>query len=132
MIHIGQRIKSLAEKKNLTKMDLAQGVQTTESNIYKIFANPNIDLEKLYKFSEILDVPITYLLTEDEGKVDDSPLPTVGKAKMKERKAKQYNKRLATELEREREARQKAEALANALLVQNSNLSEALLKPLGS
>jgi transcriptional regulator with XRE-family HTH domain len=113
-------------------MDLAQGVQTTESNIYKIFANPNIDLEKLYKFSEILDVPITYLLTEDEGKVDDSPLPTVGKAKMKERKAKQYNKRLATELEREREARQKAEALANALLVQNSNLSEALLKPLGS
>lgn len=78
MIHIGKKIRSLAEQKNFTKMELAKGVDTTESNIYKIFSNPNIDLEKLYKFSNIFQVPITYFFTEGT----DFPTVEVGAGKV--------------------------------------------------
>jgi transcriptional regulator with XRE-family HTH domain len=58
-IHFGKRIKELVELKGLTRALLAQKLEMTENNVYKIFNKENVDTELLVKVSEIIDEPVT-------------------------------------------------------------------------
>lgn len=55
MIHIGQKIKEVVEKKGMAKTELARRMNMTSSNVHKIFARKTIDTGLLMKLSEILE-----------------------------------------------------------------------------
>lgn len=55
MIHIGQKIKEVVEKKGMAKTELARRMNMTSSNVHKIFTRKTIDTGLLTKLSEILE-----------------------------------------------------------------------------
>lgn len=55
MIHIGQKIKNIVEKKGMAKTELARRMNMTSSNVHKIFTRKTIDTGLLIKLSEILE-----------------------------------------------------------------------------
>lgn len=55
MIHIGQKIREVVEKKGMAKTELARRMNMTSSNVHKIFARKTIDTGLLMKLSEILE-----------------------------------------------------------------------------
>lgn len=131
-MNIGLKIKELMSKKNLTALDISRKIGKTRQAVYHIIESEHVSTEILYKLADIFSIPVTYFFTEDEalptaGKIE-SPLPTAGKARMRERKAREYNKHLATELEKERQARQKSDEERAILMAQNSKLIDALAK----
>lgn len=55
MIHIGQKIKEVVEKRGIAKTELARRLNMTSSNIHKIFNRESIDTDLLTRLSEILE-----------------------------------------------------------------------------
>lgn len=55
MIHIGEKIREIVEKRGMAKTELARRMNMTSSNIHKIFTRETIDTGLLIKLSEILE-----------------------------------------------------------------------------
>ncbi len=63
-MHIGSKIKSLMESKNITVIDIAEKTGKTRATVYDIQKKPDINTSVLRLFAEILDVPITDFFEE--------------------------------------------------------------------
>ena len=73
---IGERIKNLREKKNLTQIELANLVGTTKQNIYK-YENgiiTNIPSDKIELISHYLDVSPCYIMGWTEEQKQSTPI----------------------------------------------------------
>lgn len=67
-MHIGAKIKELADNKAIKKEELALKLGMTSDNLYKIYSKEGINTKILCQISEILDVPITYFFEGDSEK----------------------------------------------------------------
>ncbi len=65
-MHIGSKIKSLMESKNITVIDIAEKTGKTRATVYDIQKKPDINTSVLRLFAEILDVPITDFFEESK------------------------------------------------------------------
>ncbi|MDR2824311.1 MAG: helix-turn-helix transcriptional regulator [Prevotellaceae bacterium] len=54
-IHIGNHIAEVAKMRGMSVAALARAVPCTRQNIYDIFNRSSLDIEKLYRFSQILE-----------------------------------------------------------------------------
>ncbi len=62
---VGQRIKSLLDKKKISVAELSKQLKTTQQNVYNILKKDNIDTKYLIPISEILEIPVNVLLDEN-------------------------------------------------------------------
>ena len=54
-IHIGQRIREVLKRKEVTVTDLAARINTTRTNMHKILGKENIDIALLARISMALE-----------------------------------------------------------------------------
>ena len=54
-VHIGNKIKQIAEKKGMTGAELSRRINTSRSNLYNIFERKTIETGLLEKISQILE-----------------------------------------------------------------------------
>ncbi len=55
MLHIGRHIQATLRKNNMTVTRFAEKLNCTRPNVYKIFAKHNIDIELLWRISQVLE-----------------------------------------------------------------------------
>lgn len=55
MVHIGQKVKEIFESKGISVVEFAKRINTSRENIYGIFKRKTIDVELLFKISEVLE-----------------------------------------------------------------------------
>lgn len=61
---VGIKIKSLREKKRLSQEELAQLIGVSQTTVGKWEQGKSIKHEHIKKISEVLDIPVDYLLEE--------------------------------------------------------------------
>lgn len=59
-MHIGLKIKELAEKKNLTLSNLAKSIGKTKQAVYEMVEKEDVNTQILKQLSTIYNVPIGY------------------------------------------------------------------------
>lgn len=65
-VFIGARIHEWVQKKGLKAKTVASFVNVSESTLYKIYQRESIDIDKMIKFSELLNVNLfLYYLNEE-------------------------------------------------------------------
>lgn len=55
MVHIGQKIKEVFESKGMTVVEFAKRINTSRENVYGIYKRKTLDVELLFKISEVLE-----------------------------------------------------------------------------
>lgn len=65
-IHIGNIIHEIAKQKGIKTKVLAAAINVSESNIYKIYARPSLDIEKLISLSKLFGVNLFENYMKDE------------------------------------------------------------------
>jgi transcriptional regulator with XRE-family HTH domain len=65
-IHIGKNIHSLIKSKGIKAKTVAKAINVSESSLYKIYKRKTIDIDKLLKFSQYLDVNLFIHYFEQE------------------------------------------------------------------
>lgn len=69
---IGKRIQNLMKEKNISVNQVISNLRITKQQIYNIFKKDNLDSSYIFKFSEILGVPPSEILTgKKENAVDE-------------------------------------------------------------
>jgi transcriptional regulator with XRE-family HTH domain len=63
---IGERLKELLEIKKVSVIQLAEHLNTTPQNIYKLFKKETIDTKYLIPISEYLEIPISQFFSLDD------------------------------------------------------------------
>ncbi len=66
-IHIGKQIHKALKESGMSISDFAKELHCTRPNVYNIFKNHTIDIERLSKISHILNKDLISLYTEDKG-----------------------------------------------------------------
>jgi len=64
-MNLEAKIKFILDKKNKTVKWLAQSIEMSEQNFYKIFKRNSIETSHLQKIAEVLEVPITTFFEEE-------------------------------------------------------------------
>ena len=72
MIHLGQKIDKIAQKKGFTVRDIANHLQKSEKAVYDIFKKEHLNTEILFLLSALFDMPITHFFED----VEVQSLPT--------------------------------------------------------
>jgi DNA-binding Xre family transcriptional regulator len=67
------RIKSLAEKKNVSIRNLSQQIKMSEQNLHKCIRDNRMEAGELEKIAAYLNVPINYFFIADLDKLGDEP-----------------------------------------------------------
>ena len=70
-MHIGLKIKELAEKKNLTLANLAKSIGKTKQAVYEMVEKEDVNTQILKQLSTIYNVPIEYFFGVSEENHDD-------------------------------------------------------------
>lgn len=66
-IHIGERLKAIRKKKNLSQSAIANAIDVTFQQVQKYEKGKNrISASKLYALAKFLKVPMTYFFKELE------------------------------------------------------------------
>lgn len=68
---IGLRIRELADRKNLTLVDLAKALGKTKQAVYEMVEKEDVNTAILKQLSAVYDVPISFFFGEDEDEVLD-------------------------------------------------------------
>ncbi|RYY55787.1 MAG: hypothetical protein EOO05_19220 [Chitinophagaceae bacterium] len=55
-IHIGNMIHEIVKKRGIKALAVAEAINVSESSVYKIYHRESIDIDKLIRFSQFLDV----------------------------------------------------------------------------
>ncbi|MET0635347.1 MAG: helix-turn-helix domain-containing protein [Chitinophagaceae bacterium] len=55
-IHIGNMIHEIVKKRGIKALAVAEAINVSESSVYKIYHRATIDIDKLIRFSQFLDV----------------------------------------------------------------------------
>ena len=55
-IHIGNMIHEIVKKRGIKALAVAEAINVSESSVYKIYHRETIDIDKLIRFSQFLDV----------------------------------------------------------------------------
>ena len=98
--HVGGRVRLRRELLGMTQRDLAQAVGLTFQQIHKYERGTyRIGASRLYQFSRILDVPVTYFFDEMPKEVAGRP-PRVSDAQVAGGEAAQMSRRETLELVR--------------------------------
>ena len=66
MNHIGQKIKEIAEQKNMSVDNIAIGLNKTKQAVYDIFKKESIKTSQLIELSSILDAPVEVFFRESQ------------------------------------------------------------------
>ena len=77
-IHIGKMIHEIVKKRGIKALAVAEAINVSESSIYKIYHRETIDIDKLIRFSQYLDVNFFLPYFEEE------PLKSMFNAQLKE------------------------------------------------
>lgn len=65
-IHIGNLIHEIIKKRGIKALAVAEAVNVSESSVYKIYHRETIDIDKLVRFSQFLDVNLFLPYFEQE------------------------------------------------------------------
>ncbi|MHC1777548.1 MAG: hypothetical protein AB9834_19275 [Lentimicrobium sp.] len=65
MDHIGKKMKMFSEQSTLTIGEIAQRMETTYQNLYKMFGKESIDSRHLINLSKILEIPVSQFFEEE-------------------------------------------------------------------
>lgn len=65
-MHIGLKIKELADKKNLTLADIGKVLGKTKQAIYEMVDKEDVNTSILKKLSQALNTPISFFFNEDD------------------------------------------------------------------
>lgn len=121
--NIGQRIEKLAKEKRIPASEIADKLDITVQNLYKMFKKDSIKSIYIFRLSEIFDVSVDFLLFGEE--LSDRPSSKLNKVKSENEKLK---KRIA---ELEEQLADKSQILDYAKqenLFAYANLIQALLQ----
>lgn len=70
-MHIGLKIRELAEKKNLTLANLAKSIGKTKQAVYEMVEKEDVNTQILKQLSTIYNVPIEFFFGASEENHDD-------------------------------------------------------------
>ncbi len=70
-IHIGKQIHKALKESGMTLSDFAKELHCTRPNVYNIFKNHTIDIERLAKISQILNKDLISLYTISKEERDE-------------------------------------------------------------
>jgi len=65
-IHIGQEIHKIIKEREIGAKVVAQAVNVSESNLYKIYKRETIDIDKLINFSQFLGINFFLYYMDEE------------------------------------------------------------------
>lgn len=72
LVPIGPLLKKIADEKNVPAVVIGKKIGKTKQAVYDIYKKNKIDSELVALFSHILDVPVQYLIKENN-KIEDPP-----------------------------------------------------------
>lgn len=94
---IGKKIETLVETAGLKKMDVAHKLGITYQNLNRIFKKDSIETSYLFKFAEILNVPVMLFFEDEPGGI--SPAVDINELQNRIEILEAENKNLKTQLE---------------------------------
>jgi len=65
-MNVGNQIKLIAEKRQISLEEIASYLGVTRDAVYKIYKQEHINTERLEQFSKFFNVPIGYFLIDNE------------------------------------------------------------------
>lgn len=73
-LHLGNKIKTIAEKQKLTVEDLATKTEKTIQTIYDIFKKPHVNTQILEQFAEVFGMDIKDFFEDVENSKEESEI----------------------------------------------------------
>lgn len=64
-IHIGERVERAIKEKRISQKDICAKLEISRQALNKIFKSEHIKTDYLFKFAEILELPVTYFIGWD-------------------------------------------------------------------
>jgi transcriptional regulator with XRE-family HTH domain len=84
-VHVGAQVRQRRVMQGMTQTDLGDALGLTFQQVQKYEKGVNrVGSSRLFKLSQVLDVPIGYFFEDMPPKVAASPLPAKGRGKAKE------------------------------------------------